>query len=226
MPHFSSAMLERHIQLVRVERPDSSETAAGARTRLAAKFPHAALRRMTHLGLLLGAALDGVPLGDEDAFVYASSFAETRALEDFLGSFPAASPLLFQTSIHPSAVQQVMIGRQHPLRRLWPTTGRRRLVESALLAALLETAPRVVLAGGEERGTWLLDSGMGSPRAFAFAVALSEDPGGALGRIRLAPGGAAPDSPCPALPEFAEALERGTALRWRGAGGDWSLSWP
>jgi hypothetical protein len=218
-------MLERHLQIVRVERPDPAEAAAGARTRLASKFPHTALRRMTHLGLLVGAALDGVPLGAEDAVVYASSFAETRALEDFLRSFPAASPLLFQTSIHPSAVQQVLIGRQQPVRRFWPMTGRRRLVESALLAALMEAAPRVVLAGGEERGTWLLDAGMASDRAFAFAVVLASDPAGALGRVLFLPGGAEADSPCPGLPDFAEALERRGALNWRGAGGEWSVVW-
>jgi hypothetical protein len=218
-------MLERHIQFARVERPDPAEAAAGARTRLASKFPRTALRRMTHLGLLVGAALDGVPLGAGDAVVYASSYAETRALEDFLRSFPAASPLLFQTSIHPSAVQQVLIARQQPVRRFWPTTGRGRLVESALLAALMEPAARVTLVGGEERGTWLLDAGMGSDRAFAFGLVLAAEPAGALGSIRFAPGGAGPDAPCPALPGFAAAVEQRSALRWRGAGGEWSLAW-
>src|SRR5207302_1517560 len=126
------------------------------------KFPRTALRRMTHLGLLLGSTLDGVTLTAEDAVVYATSFAETRALEDFLESFPAASPLLFQTSIHPSGIQQVLIGRQQPVARLWPHAGHRRLVEQALLSALLETAPRIVIAGGEERGTWLREQGQAS----------------------------------------------------------------
>jgi hypothetical protein len=218
-------MPERHIQSLRVERPDPAETAAGARSRLAGKFPHTALRRMTHLGLLVGAALDGVPLTADDAVVYASSFAETRALEDFLRSFPAASPLLFQTSIHPSAIQQVLIGRQQAVRRFWPMTGRRRLVESALLAAMLEPAPRVVLAGGEERGTWLLEAGMASDQAFAFAAVLTADPAGAAGRILFTPGGDAPDTPCPGLADFARAVEQRTALRWRGAGGEWSVEW-
>ena len=79
---------------------------------------------MTHLGLLIGSALDGVPLEPEDAMVYASTYAETRALEDFLLSFPQASPSLFQASIHPGGVQQVLIGRQQPISRLWPLAGR------------------------------------------------------------------------------------------------------
>ena len=102
-------MTERYLHQLRVELPAPEESAAGARVRLADKFPRMALRRMTHLGLLIGATLDGASLGPEDAVVFASTFAETRALEDFLGSFPAASPLLFQTSIHPGSVQQVLI---------------------------------------------------------------------------------------------------------------------
>jgi hypothetical protein len=216
-------MLERHIQLLRVEQPAADETAAGARTRLADKFPRTALRRMTHLGLLIGSTLDGIALGPEDALVYASSFAETRALEDYLTSFPSASPLLFQTSIHPSAVQQVLIGRQQPIRRFWPMTGRQRLVESALLAALMESAPRVILLGGEERGTWLLEQKMASERAFAFAVVLTTDSAGAHGRIRFEPRTASNESSCPSLPDFATALASQSSLHWRGAGGDWAI---
>src|SRR2546428_10923021 len=104
-------MTERFIHHLRVERPAGAETATEARERLRDKFPRAALRRMTHLGLMLGSTLDGMALTPEDALVYATSFAETRALEDFLASFPAASPLLFQTSIHPGGIQQVLIGR-------------------------------------------------------------------------------------------------------------------
>src|SRR3954463_4066876 len=165
-------MIERYLHPLGVERPPFAETAAEARERLKEKFPRAALRRMTHLGLLIGSTLDGVALDPDDALVYATSYAETRALEDFLASFPAASPLGFQTSIHPGGVQQVLIGRQQPIARLWPLAGRRRLVEQALLTALLETASRVAVAGGEERGTWLLEHGVASARAFAFAFVL------------------------------------------------------
>ena len=177
-PRCCSPMIERFLHHVRVELPAPDETAAGARVRLADKFPRTALRRMTHLGLLVGSALDGAPLGPDDALVYASTFAETRALEDFLASFPAASPLLFQTSIHPGGVQQVLIGRQQPIARLWPLAGRTRLVEQALLTALLEPAPRVALVGGEERGTWMLEHGMAS----AAVVCLRRDPDARTGR--------------------------------------------
>jgi hypothetical protein len=217
-------MIERFIHHLRVELPPAGEAVAEARVRLAEKFPRTALRRMTHLGLLVGSALDGVVLGPEDALVYATTFAETRALEDFLASFPAASPLLFQTSIHPGGVQQVLIGRQQPVGRLWPLAGRDRLVEQALLVALLEPAPRVMLAGGEERGTWMLEHAMAAPRPFAFAAMLTRDPAGAVGRATLAPGPGA-DEACPSLEHFAAALADHRPLGWRGVGGSWTLAW-
>lgn len=217
-------MIERYLHHVATELPAAGEDAAGARVRLADKFPRTTLRRMTHLGLLLGSTLEQSNLGPDDALVYASSYAETRALEDFLLSFPAASPLLFQTSIHPGGVQQVLIGRQQPIARLWPMAGRARLVEHALLTALLEPAPRVALAGGEERGTWLLEHHTASARAFAFALVLTRDPAGALGRVSFSPRSEA-DEAGPTLGNFAESLASRRPLRWHGGGGTWQLAW-
>ncbi len=217
-------MIERYLHHVRTELPAADETAAGARVRLADKFPRTALRRMTHLGLLLGSVLEEAALGADDALVYASTFAETRALEDFLQSFPGASPLLFQTSIHPGGVQQVLIGRQQPIARLWPLAGQPRLVEQALLTALLEPAARVAVAGGEERGSWLLEHRMASERSFAFATLLTREAAGATGRVAFTPGPGA-DSACPALEQFTTALAGRQPLAWSGAGGRWSLDW-
>ena len=217
-------MIERFIHHVRVELPNDHEAAAEARTRLADKFSRTALRRMTHLGLLLGSALDGVKLGPDDAVVYASTFAETRALEEFLTSFPGASPLLFQTSIHPGGVQQVLIGRQQPIARLWPFAGRARLVEQALMAVLMEPASQVAFVGGEERGTWLLDHGMASARAFAFATVLTRQPADASGKISFQPD-SQPDQACPSLENFALALAGRLPLAWSGSSGNWTLQW-
>ncbi|HUG12581.1 MAG TPA: hypothetical protein VMM36_16310 [Opitutaceae bacterium] len=217
-------MIERFLHHVCVELPAADEAAAAARVRLAEKFPRNAVRRMTHLGLLLGSTLDGVPLGPGDAVVFASTFAETRALEDFLKSFPSASPMLFQTSIHPGSVQQVLIGRQQPIARLWPLAGRARLVEHAILTALIEPVERVALVGGEERGTWILEHGMASARSFAFGTLLTSDAVGAAGRARFTPGDGA-DEACPTLERFAEALAAREPLHWQGAGGEFSLEW-
>jgi hypothetical protein len=217
-------MIERFLHQVRVELPPRDETAAAARVRLAEKFPRNALRRMTHLGLLMGSTLESAGLGPEDALVYASSYSETRALEDFLRSFPMASPLLFQTSIHPSGAQQGLIGRQQPIARLWPHAGRARLVEHALLTALLEPAARVALVGGEEAGTWMLEHGMASAASFAFAFVLTRSPAGAAGSITFTPGSFADES-CPSLENFALAVGQRQRLAWSGAGGAWKLHW-
>lgn len=223
---------ERFIHHARVERPDAAETVVEARERLREKFPRTALRRMTHLGLLVGATLDGAGLAADDAVVYATSYGETRALEDFLTSFPTASPLLFQTSIHPGGVQQVLIGRQQPIARLWPLAGRARLVEQALTTALLETAPRVWLVAGEERGTWLLEHGVASARAFAMTLELTLEAEGAVGKVRCTAeanpqqeSDGAWDDACPTLAEVTDALAERRALSWRGAGGVWSIAW-
>ncbi len=105
-------MIERYLQALSLADPGDEDPAV-TRDRLRERFPKGATRRMTQLGLLVGAALDDLKPGADDAIVYATGYGESRALEAYLDSFPGASPTLFQTSIHPSAVQQAMITRQH-----------------------------------------------------------------------------------------------------------------
>jgi hypothetical protein len=179
-------MLERHIQAIRTDDPGLEEPAA-TRERLKGGFAPGAVRRMTQLGLLVGAAVAELAPTEDDTVVYASAFGETRTLAGFLDSFPTASPTLFQTSVHPSGVQQVLIGRQCSVREFFPLSGGPYLAGQALLVALLAT-PRVLVCGGEERATWMTECGVASPRAFAFALALTATPGaGALGRLTLSP---------------------------------------
>lgn len=179
-------MVERYLHALHCEQPGLEEPAA-TRERLRDAFPRGATRRMTQLGLLLGNVLNKLSPGEDDTLVYASVYAESRALEEYLVSFPSASPTLFQTSIHPSAVQQAMIARQQPVRQFFPHTGRAQLVAHALQSALLATTPRSILCGGEERGTWLRERGAASDATFAFALALTTEPTGALGTLALAP---------------------------------------
>lgn len=204
-------MLERHLHALS-SIDVGTEDLAATRERLKDRFPRGATRRMTQLGLLVGSALDELAPRPDDAVVYASAYAETRALESYLDSFPSASPTLFQTSIHPSAVQQALIGRQHAIGEFFPLTGRAHLVAHALQTALTSPAPRVLLCGGEERGTWLLEQQLASDHSFAFALALGADPAGALARISLT---ASPESE-PAveftLPEFFRALVARTPI--------------
>ncbi len=180
-------MLERWITALHTEDPALEEPAA-TRDRFKSRFPRNATRRMTQLGLLVGSALEPLKLTETDTLVYASAFAETRAIEGYLDSFPSASPTLFQTSIHPSAVQQALIVHQQPVREFFPLTGGAHLPAQAIEVALLASGAgsrRVILCGGEERGTWLLENNSASDRAFAFALALSTSPDGAIGRLTL-----------------------------------------
>jgi hypothetical protein len=179
-------MIERFIQELRTDDP-GAETAALTRERLKGRFAPGSTRRMTLLGMLVGSAMGELPAAGDDTVVYASVFGEGRALEDYLASFPAASPTLFQTSIHPSGIQQGMIGRQRSVRELFPHAGGAQLVLQSLLTAMLAPGPAAVLAGGEERGTWLTESGAVSDRSFAYAVRLAREPGPRpLGRLVLA----------------------------------------
>jgi hypothetical protein len=178
-------MLERWITALHTE-DAGLEAPAATRDRLKDRFPKNATRRMSQLGLLVGTALEPLQPGYDDAIVYATGYAETRALEGYLDSFPNPSPTLFQTSIHPSAVQQSLITSQRPIRQFMPITGGVHLPAQALLAAFLADTPRVILCGGEERGTWLLDHGRASARTFAFALTISTGPvAGALARITM-----------------------------------------
>ena len=188
-------MLERFLQAVRTADPGAEEPAA-TRERLKNNFPPGATRRMTQLGLLVGAALDALAPTADDTLVYATGFGESRALEAYLASFPTPSPTLFQTSIHPSGAQQVLIGRQRPLREFFPLAGGAQLPAQALLTACLAPAARVLLCGGEEHATWLTEHGVASDRTFAFAVALTREPGSApLGKITLSTSAPSPLAP-------------------------------
>ena len=202
--------IERHLHALSLADAGAEDLAA-TRDRLKERFPRGATRRMTQLGLLIGAALDELGPRADDAVVYASSFAETCALEGYLDSFPTASPTLFQTSIHPSAVQQALIGKQHAVGEFFPLTGRAQLVAHAVQAALLAPAPRVILCGGEERGTWLLANEAASDRTFAFALALTREPVGALARLSLTPTDEAGRAEF-TLPDFFDALRARHAI--------------
>lgn len=205
-------MLERYLQAISLADVGDEDIAA-SRDRLKERFPKGATRRMTQLGLLVGAALEEVEPRPDDAVVYSSAYAETRALETYLESFPSASPTLFQTSIHPSAVQQALIARQQAVEEFFPLTGRAHLVAHAVQAALLSPAERVLWCGGEERGTWLLEEKAASDRTFAFALALGKGSAGALARLTLA---SAAESMTPTseltLPRFFDQLRGRTPI--------------
>jgi hypothetical protein len=70
----------------------------------------------------------------------------------------------------------------------------------------------VLLCGGEERGTWLLQRKVASDRTFAFALALTPDAAGAIARVSLEP--VAPELAAVefTLPRFFDALRERRAI--------------
>lgn len=178
-------MIERYIQLLNTDAP-GLEAPAETRERLKGRFPPGAARRMTQLGMLVGSVLVPLEPSADDAVVYVSEFGESRTLESYLEGFPSPSPTLFQTSIHPSGVQQGLIGRQLSVPELFPIAGKGACLGQALMAALLNPKKRVLLCGGEERGTWLRENGAASENTYAFAALLVPESGpGTLGRVRV-----------------------------------------
>jgi hypothetical protein len=217
-------MLERYLIALRTDDAGAAEPAA-LRERLRDRFPRGATRRMTQLGMVLGAQLLDLDPQETDTIIYASSYGETRALEDYLDSFPAASPTLFQTSIHPSAVQQALIGRQQSIGRFFPTTGYHQQIAQALVIAVLDPAPRVLLCGGEERGTWLLEQSVASDRTFGFTLALSRDPAGALARLSVEPTAGVGADPLGLTDFFAHLIDQRPFARHTATGVHLTLSW-
>lgn len=183
-----SPMLERCINALNVDDAGCEDVAA-TRERLRGAFPPGAVRRMTQLGMLVGSALAPLSPTESDSIVYASRYGESRSLEAYLDSFPLMSPTLFQASIHPSGVQQSLIGRQLPCAQLYPMSGDSQLVAQALLTAALTGSARTLLCGGDERGSWLRERGLAAEESFAFAMAIGpERTPGSVGQLRLEQG--------------------------------------
>jgi len=208
-------MLTRHIHTLLTDAAaGGAEGPAATRARLAARIPPAAARRMTQLGMILDALLNDLAPAPDDAIIYATQYGEGRTLETFLDSFPAASPTGFQTSVHPSAVQQTMIRRAQPITEYFPMAGSDYLPGQSLLAAMLTPAPRVIHCGGEERGTWLVPLDAAAPRTFAYAMTLTRDaPPAPAGRIPLPPTAAPAEKfPNPAWFDQLHARKNSTAV--------------
>ena len=178
-------MIKRLVLRAAAEGPFEGEFPPDNVRAWAANFAPNAARRMTRLGLMLGAALRDFPIDPDDAVVYATTFGETITLGRYLESFPTASPLHFQTSIHPSAIEQVLINRGCPVRELTPLAGQPDLSAQAALTALLTPGTRVVLTGGEEVGAWIKKYDAASDVGFAFALELGDGPReAAIGELR------------------------------------------
>lgn len=140
---------------------------------LKSEFPGRSARRMTRLGMQLSHVLRGLEIDESCSLVYATSYSEICAIEKYLDSFPYPSPQGFQTSIHPSAVEQFLIQNKQAITEFFPLAGKEDLLFRALDLALLCQGERIILCGGEERGTWFSEVGVSSESNYAWALELS-----------------------------------------------------
>ncbi len=160
-----------------------NELSGEQRQELGAHLPKASLRRMSDLGLLIGAVLHALDAREDCPLILASTYAESRALEAFLDSFPTPSPTRFQTSVHPSSVQQPRVALQAPLAQFIPMTGKSGLAVNACRTALSVGDSDALLIGGDERGNRLIDNSLAHDVSFAFGLELSTFDDGAIGQI-------------------------------------------
>jgi hypothetical protein len=191
---------------------------------LKAGHPTRMTRRMTCLGILLNHVLRDFAIDEQVAIVYVSAFSETGALEQYLDSLPFASPVGFQTSIHPSGAEQGLITRKQAIGPFFPIAGEGNLLLLGLQAAMALGEDRVILCGGEERGNWTLEHGLSAPHTFAFAMELVAGDGApptadssdrCLAEVAWDPEGAQATDAEATLPliEAVEALRRREPLR-------------
>lgn len=228
-------MLTKYIHEARGFVPEDAEAENSLLAALKSQLPRSAARRMSATGILVS----GVVPPDSatarcPAVVYATRYGETVALEKYLGSLPEASPLLFQTSIHPSAVEQVWIARQQPIAEFLPLTATTAqdhlLLAAAIQQVFLCTSPETALIVAEERGTWLTEMGLASDCGFAASLQLSHSAEGALGRLQWSPPtdtgieGSTTDS-CSTLTLARAIVSRSPALFSGGGMGSFQLQW-
>ena len=146
-------------------------------------IPKRAARRMSTLGKQMHHVLSRVQLDLDTSLVYGTTYTEAIALETYLNSIPFASPTAFQTSIHPGGIEQALIMNKQEVGALFPVAGDQRLFLQMLQVGFSCVSPRVVLAGGEEKGSWLTGFDLAYSRSFAFSLCISTDPTDAIGEI-------------------------------------------
>ncbi|MBN1403591.1 MAG: hypothetical protein JW942_03880 [Opitutales bacterium] len=170
-------MISYHISKVFSIAPYQGEMPQELKQSLAEGLARGALRRFSDSGLHAHAALRELKTQESELLVSASSFAESRSLEEYIDSFPSASPARFQRSVHPSAVQQARVPNSAPLRRYIPLAGQEGLAITAVRTALASNEDNVILIGGEECGTWSVGIQAGSETGYAFGLRLMKEPG-------------------------------------------------
>lgn len=183
-----------------------SDTTAEARAKYKEYYPGRTARRMTHLGMMAGICLKKSDTDQKTPIIYASAYAESKSLETFIDSFPEASPLHFQCSIHPSAVEQALIPSKQAINSFYPVTSDFNLAGQAIETAHLAQSDSTIVVGGEERGTWLNQHKLASNDSFAFCLQLARGREG-VGTIQFIPEESTLSGPPVDLIQLAKAIK-------------------
>lgn len=148
---------------------------------LRAGLSRSGARRMTLPALMVRKAL--AELGDPkvETLVYQTGNSELRALETYIEGYPEPSPLHFQSSIHPSGVEQVFIEWKRPLPRFFPLANYGGPVPGLRTLHALGGAGILILL--EERGGWTTEYGLSPDFSFVLAFQLQAE-GAGVGRLR------------------------------------------
>ena len=133
-------------------------------------LPRSAQRRMTLMGLMMHRLLEDRGISDEFSIVYHTAFGESRTMKDYIDTYPYPSPMAFQASIHPSAVEQSLILRRQSVRYFMPMAGRDALFQSLRIA--LDLPAGSIVCGAEEWEPWLAKYNLSSRPSHAWAVSL------------------------------------------------------
>lgn len=224
-PTCSNMLLSRYITHVATRALEPAEEEAGLAA-LRQEVGRREARRMSGLGMLLHRVMQDI---DPSAFarvIYTTTYTESRFIERFLESFPQPSPMMFQSSIHPGGAEQVLIQRQQAVRDFIPLAGQEGLIVSALDHALLPDGLPILWIGGEEKAGWLTELELASDRSFAYALALSDCPEGAIGQIRWERAAETTDTQLLLHPAWFEALNAREPGSWNlPEGGTLHLQW-
>lgn len=182
-------MIERAITQIATVPAHEGAMPDALRAELSAHLPKLAIRKFSDSGLLMSRILHTLGASGDEPIVSASTFAESRSLEDFVDSFPTPSPARFQRSVHPSAIQQARVITNAPVGTFIPIAGQEGISVIAARTALTLDAPAVHLVASEECGTWSVGIHVGSATGFAFGLTIGEKVAGTeiLGTIAWTP---------------------------------------
>lgn len=142
-------------------------------------------RRLSSMAILLSGLLRELPHRSPEPVFFGTSHADAPGLEKYLDTLPAASPLLFQNSIHPGPLIQAFVMLGSPVPCLFPFAGKEDLLFNTLLAALISEEEGRLCLFAEMRASWMTDAGIADDRTFAMGLRLRGSPDNARFRLAL-----------------------------------------